>query len=69
MTDEKMLEKWLSNKENKAFENGIKYACEEIVCRCERQSMPILLSDGDDNFYISMEEIKEIIGIVNKNEV
>ena len=61
MKDEEMLKKWLSNKENKAFENGIVYACEKILNRCKSESMPILLSKGNNTFYVSINEIEEII--------
>ena len=61
MKDEEMLKKWLSKKEDKAFENGIVYACEKILNRCKSESMPILLSKGNNTFYVSINEIEEII--------
>lgn len=61
MTDEEMLKKWLSNKEEKAFEKGIKYASENIFNSCNAMSMPVCLSMGDDTLYVSVEEIKNII--------
>lgn len=61
MTDDEMLKKWLSNKEEKAFENGIKYASEKIFNSCNAMSMPVCLSMGDDSLYVSVEEIKNII--------
>lgn len=59
--DDEMLKKWLSNKEEKAFENGIKYASEKIFNLCNAMSMPVCLSIGDDSLYVSVEEIKNII--------
>ena len=64
MTDEEMLKKWLSNKEEKAFENGIKFASEKIFNLCNAMSMPVCLSVGDDTLYVSIEEIKKIINNV-----
>ena len=61
MKDEEMLKKWLSKKEDKAFENGIVYVCEKILNRCKSESIPILLSKGDNTFYVSINEIEEII--------
>ena len=61
MWDEEMLKKWLSDKEEKAFENGIKFAAEKIFTECNAMSMPVCLSLGDDSFYVSVEEIKNII--------
>lgn len=58
-TDEEMLKKWLSSKEEAAFENGIKCASYEILENCKSLSMPI--TDGDDTFYVSIEEIKNTI--------
>lgn len=63
--DNEMLEKWLSNVKEDSFQMGIKYACEKILSRCKAESMPILLSDGDDNFYISIDELKTIIKQLN----
>ena len=40
LTDEEMLKKWLFDKENKSFENGVAYACEKILNRCKHESMP-----------------------------
>jgi len=60
-TDSEMLEKWLSNIKEEHFQMGIKYACEKILNRCETESMPILLSQGDDSFYVSIDEIQTII--------
>lgn len=59
MTDDEMLKKWLENKEEKAFENGVKYASEKILTLCNALSMPVCLSMGDDTFYVSVEELKE----------
>ena len=67
-TDEEMLKKWLSDKENKAFENGIDYACEKILNRCNHESMPILSSKGSNVFYVSINEIKEIIEQIKNNK-
>ena len=64
MTDEEMLKKWLSNKEEKAFEEGIKFASEKIFNLCNAMSMPVCLSVGDDTLYVSVEEIKKIINDV-----
>ena len=64
MTDDEMLKKWLSNKEEKAFENGIKFASEKIFNLCNAMSMPVRLSVGDDTLYVSIEEIKKIINNV-----
>lgn len=61
MTDDEMLKKWLSDKEEKAFENGIKYTSEKIFNSCKAMSMPVRLSMGDDSLYVSMEEIEDII--------
>lgn len=69
MSDEEMLKKWLSNKENEAFLSGVKWACEQMLNKCDRQSMPILLSEGDDNFYISMEEVKKAINTVREEDI
>ena len=64
MTDDEMLKKWISNKEEKAFENGIKFASEKIFNLCNAMSMPVCLSVGDDTLYVSIEEIKKIINNV-----
>lgn len=64
MTDDEMLKKWLSNKEEKAFENGVKFASEKIFNLCNAMSMPVRLSVGDDTLYVSIEEIKKIINNV-----
>ena len=64
MTDDEMLKKWLSNKEEKVFENGIKFASEKIFNLCNTMSMPVCLSMGDDTLYVSIEEIKKIINNV-----
>ena len=61
MTDEEMLKKWLFDKEEKAFENGVKFASEKIFNLCNAMSMPVCLSMGDNTFYVSINEIKEII--------
>ena len=61
LTDKEMLKKWLSDKEEKAFENGVKFASEKIFNLCNAMSMPVCLSVGDDTFYVSINEIKEII--------
>ena len=61
LTDEEMLKKWLSDKEEKAFENGVKFASEKIFNLCNAMSMPVCLSMGDDSLYVSVEEIKNII--------
>ena len=62
--DDEMLKKWLLSKEEKAFENGVNSACDNILNKCERVSEPILLSDGIDDFYVSIKEIKKIISKV-----
>ena len=64
LTDEEMLKKWLSDKEEKAFENGVKFASEKIFNLCNAMSMPVCLSMGDDTLYVSVEEIKKIINDV-----
>lgn len=64
MTDDEMLKKWLSNKEEKAFENGIKFASEKIFNLCNAMSMPVCLSVGDGTLYVSVDEIKKIINDV-----
>lgn len=61
LTDEEILKKWLSDKEEKAFENGVKFASKKILNLCNAMSMPVCLSKGDDTFYVSINEIKEII--------
>ena len=60
MKNEEMLKKWLSEKEDKAFENGVNYACRRILGRCKSESMPILFSKNNNTFYISINEIEEI---------
>ena len=65
MTDDEMLKKWLSNKEGKAFDNGVKFASEKIFNLCSAMSMPVCLSVGDDTLYVSIEEIKKIINDVH----
>ena len=64
MKDNEMLKKWLSNKEEKAFENGVKFASEKIFNLCNAMSMPVRLAVGDDTLYVSIEEIKKIINNV-----
>lgn len=59
--NEKMLQQWLANQEQHAFELGVAYACEHIHNKCSRESMPILVSQGDTTFYISMKELVEAI--------
>ena len=66
--DDEMLKKWLSNKEEKAFENGIKFACEKIFNKCNAAAMPVCLSIRDSTFYVSIEEIKEIIEQINNDK-
>ena len=44
ITDDEMLKKWLSDKEEKAFENGIKFACEKILNKCNAVAMPVSVS-------------------------
>ena len=68
LTDEEMLKKLLSDKEEKAFENGVKFASEKIFNLCNAMSMPACLSMGDDTFYVSINEIKEIIEQIKKME-
>ena len=67
MKDDEMLKKWLSNKEEKAFENGVKFASEKIFNLCNAMSMPVCLSGGDDTFYVSVEDIKNIINDVQSS--
>ena len=64
MTDDEMLKKWLSNKEEKAFDNGVKFASKKIFNLCNAMSMPVCLSMGDDTLYVSIEDIKNIISDV-----
>ena len=64
MKDDEMLKRWLSNKEEKAFENGVKFASEKIFNLCNSMSMPVCLSIGDNTFYVSIEDIKNIINDV-----
>ena len=68
LTDEEMLKKLLSGKEEKAFENGVKFASEKIFNLCNAMSMPVCLSMGDDTFYVSINEIKEIIEQIKEME-
>lgn len=63
--DKDMLEKWLSNIKEDSFQQGIKYACEKIFNRCKAESMPIMLSYGDGDFYVSIDEIENIIRKLN----
>ena len=65
--DDEMLKKWLSDKEEKAFENGIKFACEKILNKCNAAAMPVCLSIRDSTFYVSIEEIKEIISDIQSS--
>lgn len=60
MTDDKMLK----SKEEKAFENGVKFASEKIFNLCKCMSMPVCISMGDDTFYVSIEDIKSIVNDV-----
>lgn len=64
MIDDEMLKRWLSNKEEKAFNNGVKFASEKIFNLCNGMSAPVCLSMGDDTFYASIEDIKNIINDV-----
>lgn len=64
-TNKEMLEKWLSNIEEDAFQQGIKYACEKILNSCKAESMPILLSDEDNTFYVSIDVIENIVKKLN----
>lgn len=64
ITDDEMLKKWLSDKEEKAFENGMKFACEKILNKCNTAAMPVCLSIRDSTFYVSIDEIKKIISDV-----
>lgn len=68
ITDDEMLKKWLSDKEEKAFENGIKFACEKILNKCNAVAMPVCLSIRDSTFYVSIDEIKEIIEQINNDK-
>lgn len=63
------LRSWLADKEDIAFRNGVKWACENILNKCDRESMPVLLSQGDDTFYVSMQEVNEIINTVGGNTI
>lgn len=67
-TDDEMLKKWLLNKEEKAFENGIKFACEKFLNKCNAAAMPVCLSIRDSTFYVSIDEIKEIIEQINNDK-
>ena len=67
-TDDEMLKKWLLNKEEKAFENGIKFACEKFLNKCNATAMPVCLSIRDSTFYVSIDEIKEIIEQINNDK-
>ena len=67
-TDEEMLKKWLSDKENKAFENGVKFASEKIFNMCNAVAMPVCLSIRDSTFYVSIDKIKEIIEQIKNNK-
>lgn len=40
MSDQEMLKNWLKGKEEKAYEEGIKYACETLFHSCECYSTP-----------------------------
>ena len=55
-------------KEEKAFKNGVKFASEKIFNLCNAMSMPVCLSMGDDTFYVSINEIKEIIEQIKEME-
>lgn len=66
MKDEEMLKKWLIDKEEKAFDNGVDYACKRILNRCKSESIPILFSENNNTFYISINEIEEIIEQIKK---
>ena len=66
--DDEILKKWLSNKEEKTFENGIKFACEKILNKCNAVAMPVCLSIRDSTFYVSIDEIKEIIEQINNDK-
>lgn len=61
MSDEEMLNKWLSNQKQHAFELGVAYACEHIHNKCSHAAMPILVSQGDTTFYISIAELLDAI--------
>lgn len=65
--DNKMLKKELSDKEEKAFENGVKFACEKMLNKCNAVAMPVCLSIRDSTFYVSIEEIKEIISDIQSS--
>ena len=58
-----MINNWLSDIKEEAFQQGIKYASEKILNNCKAESMPILLSSGDDAFYVSVDIIENIIKI------
>lgn len=66
--DEEMLKKWLFDKENKAFENGVKFASEKIFNMCNAVAMPVCLSIRDSTFYVSIDKIKEIIEQIKNNK-
>ncbi len=66
--DNKIIEPILENKEEKAFENGIKFACEKIFNKCNAVAMPVCLSIRDSTFYVSIDEIKEIIEQINNDK-
>ena len=66
--DDEMLKKWLSGKEEKAFENGIKFACEKILNKCNAAAMPVCLSIRDSTFYVSIDEIKKIIEQIDNDK-
>lgn len=70
MSDQEMLKNWLKGKEEKAYEEGIKYACETLFHSCECYSTPALMSYGDDTFYVSMDEIHgEVNRILQINKI
>ena len=64
MKDDEMLKRWLSDKEEKAFENGVKFASEKIFNLCNSMSMPVCISFGDNTFYDYIKNIKNIISNV-----
>lgn len=66
-SDEEMLKKWLKNQKEKSFENGIKAACEYIFTVCEHNSMPVVSLYGNDNFYVSIDEVKDAINKCKKH--
>ena len=65
---DEVLKKWLSDKEERAFENGVKFACEKIFNKCNTVAMPVCLSIRDSTFYVSIDEIKTIIEQINNNK-